>query len=570
MDSLFPEVRHVDWRPRVLKRILQRVRNYLASFARSEGEKLFVEANRAFWKRFWSSRVGQEDFRYVLIEASENPIINLCNASFGAIVCHARNLRPIYLLNGFRDRSTKRVLESYHPDARFISTTSSRYLLARFWVLLLTVRAWLKLGTPNDVLDFRVDGIRFGDIIYDNTLVRGYATLRAVDLNVFSVLYAFYLHRYMINDIVGRYRLDSFVVAHTIGMFGGTFTRYLVRNGVEVINRVGSHEIVLKKYQKVSDIGFYPAKPEAPYFNLLMDIPEDEVIPLADHYLNERHNQNVRHISVELAFSKAKRLFGTSQEFCEHYKLDPSKKTIFVMLHAFNDHPHSHFSTPMYFRDYFDWFEQTLEIAKTVTSVNWIFKEHPAAGMYVTRDVNLDDIFSCLDVSHIRFLDRNADFNALSIHHVTDVIVTCLGTAGMEYACLGIPCVLAGEAPYSGFGFTIEPGSLADYTNCLRTIGSLPRLSCEQIKAAKIVMFFELPLIHSQRYFFCPYYEFQQIHVRLPATVLSDFAAVFREIPVEYLLKQIDTLSKFIANAHYTQYINVEKHSFMQPAIPIA
>lgn len=554
----------------MLKRILRRIRNYLGSFVPSEGEQRFVEVNRAFWKRFRPSAGGRENDRYVLIEASENPIINLCNASFGAIVCQARHLRPIYLLNGLRDRSTRRVLASYHPDACFIYTTSPRYLLAWLWTLFLAWRAWTRLRTPRDILEFRIDGIKFGDIIYDNTLVRGYATLRKVDSDVLSVLHHFFRHRHIINDIVRRYRLDSFVVAHTIGMFGGTFSRYLLKSGIEVINRVGSHEIVLKKYQTVSDIGFYPAKPELPYFRLLMSLPDEIVIPLADHYLNERHNQNVRHISVELAFSKTKRLYETSREFCEHYKLDPAKKTVFVMLHAFNDHPHSHFSTPMYFQDYFDWFEKTLEIAKTVDSVNWIFKEHPAADMYLTRDVNLDDIFADLRASHIRFLNRHADFNALSIRNVAHAIVTCLGTAGMEYACLGIPCILAGEAPYSGFGFTLEPGSLVRYVDCLRSIGDIPKLNVEQVKAAKIVMFFELPMIHSQRYLFCPYYEFQQIHVRRPDTVLSDFANVLSETPADDLRKQISTLTEFIANPHYTQYMNVEKYPFMQPAVPVA
>lgn len=554
----------------MLTRILRRLRKYLRSFVPSEEEKRFIEVNRDFWKRYWPAGDRQESTRYVLIEASENPIINLCNASFGAIVCHARHLRPIYLLNGLRDRSTRRVLESYHPDAYFVSTTSLRYLLARFWVLFLALQAWSTLRTPRDILDFRVDGIRFGDIIYDNTLMRGYATVKVVDHEVLLVLYAFYMHRYMINDIIRRYRLDSFVVAHTIGMYGGTFTRYLVRNEIEVINRIGSHEIVLKKYQATSDIGFYPAKPEAHYFKLLMDLPDDVVIPLADHYLDERHNQNVRHLSVELAFSKTKRLFETSEEFCEHYTLDPAKSTVFVMLHAFNDHPHSHFATPMYFRDYFDWFEQTLEIAKTVPSVNWIFKEHPGAGMYTTRDVDLDNTFAHLDAPHIRFLNRNADFNALSIRYVANAIVTCLGTAGMEYACLGIPCILAGEAPYSGFGFTAEPGSLSEYANCLRTVDKLPRLSIEQIKAAKVVTFFELPLIHSQRYLFCPYYEFKQIHVRRPDAVLSDFANVFSETSLDALEAQITALKEFITNPHYTQYINVEKYPFMQPAVPVA
>jgi len=205
----------------MIGRLLRRLGRYLRSFVPSEGEKRFVEVNGGFWKRYWPTRDIREARPYVLIEVSENPIINLCNASFGSIVCHARNVQPLYLLSGFRDRSTRRILQSYHPDSRFITTASPRYVLAWFWTFILAWRAWMQLRTPRDILEFRIDGIKFGDIIYDNTLVRGYATLKKVDVEVLSVLHNFFRHRYVINDIIRRYPLDSFVVAHTIGMFGG-------------------------------------------------------------------------------------------------------------------------------------------------------------------------------------------------------------------------------------------------------------------------------------------------------------------------------------------------------------
>ncbi|MBI3096110.1 MAG: hypothetical protein HYY97_14680 [Rhodocyclales bacterium] len=550
----------------MLTRILRRLGKYLRSFVPSEGEVSLIKANHEFWKRFWPNHEMGESSRHVLVEASENPIINLCNASFGAIVCHARQVRPIYLLPGFRDRSTRRVLQSYHPASRFVYTTCPRYLLARIGMFFLALRTWTKLKTPRDVLDFRIDGIRFGDIIYDNTLVRGYATLKEVDLNVLSVLYAFYMHRYMIKDIIRRYRLDSFVVAHTIGMFGGTFSRYLLKDEIEVINRVGSHEILVQKYRTYADVGFYPAKPERHHFERMMSLPDDVVLPLANAYLDERHNQRVSHIAVELAFNKSKRFYESREDFCRATGLDPKKKTIFVMLHAFNDHPHSHFARPLAFQDYFDWFERTLRVAETVDSVNWVFKEHPAAGLYPVKDLDLHAMFAKVSKSNIVFLDADADFNGMSIRFLADVIVTCLGTAGMEYACVGIPCLLGGESPYSGFGFTIEPDTGEEYDTWLLQLDRLEKLTPDQIKAAKIVMYFELPMMHSARYLFCPHYDYRQIVQITPSKVLADTADLMLNADDDALAGQVQVLSSFLQDPDRTQFIAFDKYPFMQDA----
>jgi len=551
----------------LIDRILRRISLYLRSFIPSEGETRFIEANRAFWKRYWGAPSDPTLARYVLVEASDTPIIRLCNASFGAIVCHARHLRPLYLLHGFRDRSPQRVLASYHPESCFIYTTSLRYLLARLIALFLALRVWLNLRTPQDILDFRIDGIKFGDIIYDNVLVRGYATLKTVDIKVLAVLYEFFKHRYIVNDIINRYQLDSFIVAHTIGMFGGTFSRYLLKLNIEVINRVGSHDIHIQKYRSSADVGFYPARPERHHFEYMMSLPDHVVLPLADAYLDERHNQRVMHIAIERAFNRNKRIYDSREEFCRVTGLDPNKKTAFVMLHAFNDHPHSHFARPLAFQDYFDWFERTLNVAQTVDSVNWVFKEHPAAGLYPVKDVDLPAMFARVSKPNIVFLDADADFNALSIRVLADVIVTCLGTAGMEYACVGIPCLLGGESPYSGFGFTIEPDNGEEYDAYLRRLDQLDRLTPEQIKAAKIVMYFELPMMHSARYLFCPLYDYRQTVASTQRGVLADAAELMTTTDLIARTDQIEVLSDFLRNPSYTQFIDLDNHPFMREAV---
>lgn len=77
-----------------------------------------------------------------------------------------------------------------------------------------------------------------------------------------------------------------------------------------------------------------------------------------------------------------------------------------------------------------------------------------------------------------------ADLNTNSLRDCADVIVTVHGTVGLEYACLGIPTILAGTPFYAGFGFTHEPTSVEAYNAMVRNAAALGRLSVTQIRTA--------------------------------------------------------------------------------------
>ena len=551
----------------IARRQLGRLYRYFVPKLLTASEKALIRENTAFWSQYVGNRQGGQDAGYLLVEQHNSPIHLLCNASLATIVSHARNLRPLFVLNSLQDSSIRRLLESYYPDSTFVYTDSWRYLIPRILTRFQATKAFRALESPEDILDFRVDGIKFGDLVYDGVLARGYATIRRLDGEVLSAIRAFLWHRYVIKDIIKRYKIKASVFSHTIGLSSGTFTRYLLQNGIEVLCRTGSYQLQVKKYRGLDEVGVYPLRPEPRYFSFLMNRSDNTVLRLADSYLHDRFHQNVRHIAVDLAFDRRKRVFESKEEFCSHFNLDPALKVVFVMLHAFNDHPHAHFAKPMLFQDYYDWFEKTLEMAKSIHSVNWIFKEHPAAEFYPTKDVSLDAVFGYVAQPHIRFLNRNADFNSRSLLHIADTIVTCLGTAGLEYSCYGIPCVLAGESPYSGFGFTIEPRDAAEYEEQLRSLHELPRLNESQIKAAKIVLFFQLSMMQGAHYLFCPYYDLWQTWEINPQEVWRDAAELMKNGNKEEMRRQIDIISDFVRNPSYTQYVNLKKYDFMKEAV---
>ena len=565
MNAFLWLLRFVVW---AIKRLLIRLYGSLMPVPTTASEKMLVAQNKLFWSQYDSTLQTTPPARYVLIEKNYHPVILVCNASFARIVSIARSVRPLFILESPGDKAIKRVLRSYHPGCAFVYLSNWRYGIAWLFTRFQAKKVYRTLKTPADVLRLRIDGVKYGDLVYDGVLTGGYATINKLDERTLNSIHSIFWHRYVIRDIMQRYDIATSIFSHIVSNTGGTFSRYLLRNGIEVLHRTGSYQLQIKKYHRVEDVGDFCLKPEPQYMALLKNRGDDTVLKLAEKYLDERFNQKIRDIAVDLAFDEEKRTFNSKEEFCAQYGLDAAKKMVFVMLHAFNDKPHSHFSKPMLYQDYFDWFIKTLEVAKTVTSVNWIFKEHPAAHWYETKDCKLDEIFAAVDYPHIRFLNYQADINARSLCHVADAIITCMGTAGQEFSCFGIPCVLAGESPYSGYGFTTDPGDIAEYEAQLRHIDELPRLTEEQIRTAKIGVAFQYVMMQGARYLLCPFYEdYNQIRMMNFDTMWHDTANLMKNGNKDEMRRQIGVITGFLNNPSYTQYIDLEKYNFVQEAV---
>ena len=193
----------------------------------------------------------------------------------------------------------------------------------------------------------------------------------------------------------------------------------------------------------------------------------ERLLKNAEDFLDNRFNGKECDMDSIKAFSPRNKTYKTKHEFCNAYKLDVSKKNIFVMLHAFNDFPH-HYEKDI-FIDYYRWFIETLKIATVNSDVNWIFKEHPSAEFY-PDDANLEGLLEITDHKNIVFLDRHVSFNSSSLIHIADAIVTCIGTAALEFSCFGIPAVIAGGNQFSGFGICTEPENFEEYEKILSSI----------------------------------------------------------------------------------------------------
>jgi len=379
-----------------------------------------------------------------------------------------------------------------------------------------------------------------------------------------KVLRKFFYHRSLIRDVLKRYNIEIGLTSHIVGIGGGVFLRYLLHNNIEVIVR----ETTLKKYNKVEMSYECCMTPDKRYVGF-MKSRSDYFIPLAERCLKDRLENRNRVVKDQLAYRSEKRLFRDKQEFSCCFNLNPNKKNVFVMLHAFNDYPHTYGF--LIFRDYYEWLKSVLKIAQQTESVNWIFKEHPYAKYYPTRDLDLGKMFANIEVPQIRFLAEDADFNTSSLQYIADAVVTCIGTAGLEYSAFGIPCVLAGKCWYSGFGFTIEPQTKLEYEKILHNINRLPRLNDQQIEMAKLIAFFTFDVVELTK-FPDPFknlctYDISEQKTFSAEEVFERVVTHRRKTNSKDKMKYIRSLNEFLSNPNYTQFVDFDRYDLFRKVI---
>lgn len=527
-------------------------------------EKQFIRENAAFWKQYANNSPSKG---FVLVECKDDPITLFSNGSHAAIVAYARNLTPLFMLWYRKNNPVEKILETY-PNATFIYLDDQHYLDAKKHTDLLARKAFQSFQCPEDLIKFEIDGINFGNLIYDSVLYMKFATIRTIDDNVLNCLKKFFWYRYVVQDIIKKYRIETSIFSQgVIGFMGGVFTRYLLQNGIETMCHLGAGHVILKKFQTLNDLGQATFSPDPRYLTLMKNWPDDTILKLADEYLEYRFNKEVFDISHEVVFDHSKLLFKSREEFALHFGLNPSKRLVFVMLHSLNDWPRSYFDKPMIYRDYYDWLEKTLEISKTVESVNWVFKEHPSSELYPTEDFDLNAMFKSVQYPHIRFLNNKADFGAVSLRYIADTIITCCGSAGLEYACVGVPCVLGGPSSYSGLGFTIEPCDVTEYEEQLRHLADLDRLNTDQIKTAKLALFLHFRVMTNNPYLFCPDFRFNQIVANDPEFIWKEVAELMRTCDRQAMDRQIKVLSEFFRTRDWTLFVDLDKFPFLKGAI---
>jgi len=436
----------------------------------------FIKQNQ----KLWSNYIPKESGSKILIEEASIPALTHLSALFSIILNQGKKYTPVWIFNETYDSE---LMQSYVKTSKSICLPKLH--LKKVYLLLMSALLFFKAWYSNDILSISYDDVKYGDIVYDTYLnQKQVGTIKKNDIRIILIIYFCIIRHERISKILrSDDAFNAVLVTHQIGLNGGVMLRTALRYGYTGYLRAGHNLCTLQKLESLDEVYDYPYKPHP------KDI--DQIFASLDKDFNSVYEriykqQTLGKYSMDAlyAFSEKNKYYCDRNSFDLDYKLDCSMKNVFVMLHAFTDHPHSHFRR-MIFNDYYDWFIQTLNFAKKNNTVNWIFKQHPSIRYYPIKDVSFSDLF--LDTSkNIVYIDENNQIDTRSLIHCANLVVTCMGSAGFELPAMGgVPSVTAGDNPYSNLGFALEPKTKEEYFTILRNANNIESLSPEQQKRAQ-------------------------------------------------------------------------------------
>ncbi len=181
----------------------------------------------------------------------------------------------------------------------------------------------------------------------------------------------------------------------------------------------------------------------------------------------------------------------TRDDLCKAYALDPNKKIAVVFSHVLWDA--NLFYGNDLFKDYGEWFVETIKAACANDSLNWLIKIHPA-NVWKRAYENVKSEYAEVSLikreigqlpPHVKLIPANTDISTLSLFETIDYGVTVRGTSGMELVCFGKPCLTAGTGRYSDLGFTVDSTTREEYLAKLAKLEELPSMNAVQLTRAK-------------------------------------------------------------------------------------
>ena len=431
-------------------------------------------------RRFWDS-IGAFDSkpnRYIFSEYTMGmDRWALSISTSNAILASALNAKILYLRTKAFDKhpsSTERLIQESFSNCEFldldeITCNRKEFILQEAEKLAKTVRS------PEDILDLNYNGVCIGEQVYDSILKFQNASVWKIDDRLVKQLEIAISILEAINTLMEGREIVAGLFTHTTTTALGVSVRGLLARNILVYQMFGGLGSILrynKTYQSRGQLDAHVTIPEYVLEKVFHE-RKDNILTVAKEYMENRINGRCHDWESSAAFSKDKMTYTDRKSFCEGYCLDSEKPIVFVMLHAMCDDPHQY---PQHiFRDYYHWFQVTLEEARRNTSVNWVFKQHPLIKSY-PDDANLQGIFHFINEEHICYIDEDIPLSSASIIYTADAVVTSSGAAVLEFSCFGIPGIIGCKNNYSGKGICHEAETETEYRILLKEIAQLEKL----------------------------------------------------------------------------------------------
>ena len=400
-----------------------------------------------------------------------------------------------------------------------------------------------KFSSKKDLLEFKKDNIKIGDLIYDSYLRKNYEATVDLESENFAIffnnsleLFNFWNHYFKNNKVKAiiashsvynlgipiriaiHYEVDAFLT-------GISFLNYFNKNRVCEVNSMAYNE----------------------YFNGLSSEQKASSMKIAKNELKKKFSKQGGYANSTEVFQSTTPFViedNKYQTFGEIKKKNVFKKNgkpnILVTAHCFYDSPHA--IEDLLFNDFYDWIDHLGKLSNE-TDYNWYLKKHPHTANKGLNDKTLNKFIK--RYPKLQILDETIN-NSELMNEQVDLTLTVYGSVGYEFPYFGIPVLLASpKTSYENYNFCIQPSSIEEYDSYIKDL----KKTKYKIDKNEIYKFYFNRYLAS--------WSLLDNYINHKINLKNDF---FGPMILEIWIKQFDDMKLSKINTEISQFINNKKY----------
>jgi len=434
----------------------------------------YIRSNKSFYKK----KAFQDDKKIILFLVSKDIYFSSLTMKFSKALSDEAGKDLVVVPNLNLPRKTKKLISSFFPS----KILNFKFLLVKSFIKNFTTILKINnnLSNGEDLLNLKIKKMNIGKHLYDYLLAKfNLVTLEKLNLNHRVSIFLDLLYFFSCIKLLSVYKDPILILPDNVYRHGAIF-EYAKKNRIECFAGLSMTEFTIHRYDDEKSYEDHCRTPSNELVENLVNNPQ--ILKEAKKYLSERISGfGFQHDTVR-AFSTNKKELS-KDELIDTLNLNFDKPIVLVAAHIFKDAPHG--LPNLLFNDFSVWLKQTCKELIKNTKINFIVKEHPTSELYNESG----QISKILEEINMREKLLSNDVKTSSLFNSVDYIVTCGGTAAMEFAYYGVPSLLASKPPYSDFGFTINSKTVNEYFEKIKNIHRFKKLSLDKRNRALILLY---------------------------------------------------------------------------------
>lgn len=437
------------------KSILSRL---LLRFSIDPSTRRFIKSNRAKWSANPSGKADgvvlfdQYKFQLALYSYSiaANVLARRLNASIETF-----NFAPGWINKWLPDRKYVAIYESFGAKPGLSFKGEGRYKAeARKFAS----DTMARLKTKWDVLNLTVNGVGIGREIYNSYLRLGKATVDLQDPALENVIAEAFVILQLSQEYLARKKVKAVVTSHWVYNTYGILVRAALAASIPVFALCSNTEVYVVELTS-DNLCEVPYPELKKMFARLDESKKEDARRRARQVLEERLNGKIDKGIAYIATGGRSGLSGYGAKSAAPVLKNTGRPKIVVLLSCFLDSPLCFRS--FLFPDFWEWITFLLDRAAN-TPFDWYVKPHPTA-LLANKPI-LEELRR--KYPNVTFLDIKTS-NRQLVEEGVAAMFTTYGTAGHEFAYMGVPVVHGGDNPHVAYDFNITPNSVEEFEKCI-------------------------------------------------------------------------------------------------------